>query len=142
MIAVDTNLLVYAHRSAVPEHRRARRAIEGAANDARGWGISAATIGEFWSIVTHPEASGRPSSPKEAAAFLRSLAEGGGMQVWTPGTGFADRLLQLAIDLEVSGARIFDLQIALTAFENGAVEIWSHDRNFVRLPGMRVRDPL
>jgi len=41
----------------------------------------------------------------------------------------------------VQGPRIFDLQIALTAFENGATEIWTHDRNFLSLPGLRVRDP-
>src|ERR1700690_1385205 len=39
VIAVDTNLLVYAHRAGCPEHDAARRAIEDAANDAGGWGI-------------------------------------------------------------------------------------------------------
>lgn len=48
MIAVDTNLLVYAHRSAVPEHARARRAIENAVDDPHGWGISIANVAEFW----------------------------------------------------------------------------------------------
>jgi hypothetical protein len=60
------------------------------------------------------------------------------MLVWTPGTGFDERLLQLAVDLDVSGPRIFDLQIALTAFEHGAAELWTHDRNFVKIPGLRL----
>jgi hypothetical protein len=60
------------------------------------------------------------------------------MQVWTPGIGFDDRLLQLAVDLDVSGPRIFDLQIALTAFEHGAAELWTHDRNFLKIPGLRL----
>jgi hypothetical protein len=40
MIAIDTNLLIYAHRGGVPEHREARAAIEQAANSGRGWGIA------------------------------------------------------------------------------------------------------
>ena len=39
-------------------------------------------------------------------------------------------------------SRVFDLQIGLTAFDNGAHEIWTHDGAFVRIPGLRVRDPL
>lgn len=142
VIAVDTNLLVYAHRRLIPEHGRARRAIEAACAHPQGWGISLASVSEFWAVVTHAAARRRPSRPGEASGFLRALVEDGGMHIWTPGVGFAERLTQLAVDLKVSGVRIFDLQIALTAFEQGAHELWTHDAEFVRVPGLRVRDPL
>lgn len=142
MIAIDTNLLVYAHRAGVSEHRAARRAIEEASEDDRGWGIAAASISEFWGVVTHPAAVGRPSTPAEASRFLRALVRDGGMDIWRPGAGFGERLVQLAADLGVRGPRVFDLQIGLTAFDNGAHELWTHDRRFVRLPGLRVRDPI
>src|SRR5262249_11023821 len=45
-------------------------------------------------------------------------------------------------DLGVSGVRVFDLQIAIRAFEGGAGELWTHDAGFLRVPGLRVRDPL
>jgi predicted nucleic acid-binding protein len=142
MIGIDTNLLIYAHRSAVPEHESARRALETASGNSRGWGISVASISEFWGIVTHPAAAGGASKPEQARDFLRSLTETGGMRIWSAGGGFTERLLQLACDLNVSGARIFDLQIALTVFDNGASEIWTHDVNFVRVPGLRIHDPV
>lgn len=142
MIAIDTNLLIYAHRSGTREHRPAQRAIETAASDPRGWGISLASVSEFWSIVTHPAANGQPATPRLAMSFLTSLVETGGMQIWSPGVDFAARLMQLAADLEISGVRIFDLQIGLTAFENGAAELWSHDAAFVRIPGLAIVDPL
>jgi toxin-antitoxin system PIN domain toxin len=142
VIAVDTNLLVYAHRAALPEHRAARQAIERAVRAGTGWGISQPSLAEFWSVVTHPAATGRPSSGQEASSFLASLVRDGGAQIWLPGPGFWERLLQLAAHLEVQGSRIFDLQIGLTALEHGAHEIWTHDRRFVALPGLRVRDPL
>jgi uncharacterized protein len=142
VIAVDTNILIYAHRSAVPEHHAARGAIEAACSAPRGWGIALASVFEFYGIVTHPSASGRPSTPQEAAAFLRMLEEQGGLVVWSPGPQFGRRLLQVAADLGVVGNRIFDLQIALCALEGGATELWTHDRAFVKIPGLRLRDPL
>jgi hypothetical protein len=136
VIALDTNLLVYAHRSATPEHRAARAAIERAAASA-AWGFAAAVVAEFWSVVTHPAAAGRPSTPSEARAFLEALSEAGA-QVWSPGAGFGLRLAQLAADRAVSGHRMFDLQIALCAFEGGARELWSHDARFVSVQGLRL----
>ena len=141
MIALDTNLLVYAHRSRTPEHVRARKAIDRAAAGDAGWGIAAASVAEFWAISTHPASDGRPSTPGQAAAFVRALVQAGA-EIWLPGPGFGDRLLQLATDLAVIGARVFDLQIALAAFEGGATEVWTHDAGFVKIPGLRLHDPL
>lgn len=141
MIALDTNLLVYAHRRRTPQHQRARRAIEAAAADGRGWGLAAAVLPEFWSVVTHPAAEGRPSTPAQAAAFVRALTDAGA-HIWLPGPGFGPRLLQVAAHLALNGPRIFDLQIALTAFEGGATELWTHDAAFITVPGLHVVDPL
>lgn len=142
MIAIDTNLLVYAQRRGTPEHLRARKAIERASADPRGWGIPIPCIAEFWCVVTHPASSGGPSPAKEARGFLQALAGNGGASIWPLGTGFWERLTELASDLKISGARIFDLQIALVALEGGATELWSHDRAFVGIPGLQLRDPL
>ena len=142
MIAIDTNLLVYAHRTAVPEHAAARAAIEGLAAGGRAWGFAAAVVAEFWSVVTHPAAAGRPSAPREAEEFIRTVVEQGGSRIWRPGPGFGSRLARAASDLDIQGVRIFDLQIALTAFDNGASEIWTHDGSFRSIPGLAVKDPL
>ena len=141
MIAIDTNLLVYSHRARTPEHARAQAAITRAAASGRGWGFAAAVLPEFWSVVTHRASEGRPSTPAQAAAFVRALSTAGAA-IWLPGPGFGERLLQVARDLNVAGPRVFDLQIALTAFEGGATEIWTHDADFVSVPGLRVHDPL
>ena len=141
MIAFDTDLLVYAHRSATPEHRAAWAALDAAANTPGGFAIALPSVAEFFGIVTHPASSGRPSSVSEAAAFLRAL-EDGGLVILGPAPGFAARLLQTAIDLAVSGPRVFDLQIALCALDGGATELWTHDRGFVKVPGLALHDPL
>lgn len=141
MIAIDTNLLIYAHRSATREHRSARSAIEAACGSAGGCAITLPSIAEFFSVVTHPAASGRPSSPGDAAAFLAALEEAGAIVIG-PGPAFSTRLVQTAADLAVSGPRIFDLQIGLCALDGGATELWTHDANFVKIPGLIIHDPL
>lgn len=140
MIAVDTNLLVYAHRAGAPEHARACRIIEQAAGTG-AWGLSLPCIGELFSVVTHPSCPPRPSTPAQVLDYVEGLIEGGAT-IWSPGPGFGTRLLRLAAERKVAGARIFDLQIALMAFEGGATELWSHDRNFQSVPGLPTRDPL
>jgi uncharacterized protein len=142
MIAVDTNLLVYAHRSGLPEHRSAIQALEAAFNRPSRWGLPQFCIAEFWSIVTHPRFGPRPSTPKEAEEFVAGILRDGDGDVWMPGHDFVFRLMQLAIELGVRGSRIFDLQIALVSFENGATELWTHDRSFQKIPGLKVLDPL
>ncbi len=142
MILLDTDLLIYAHRSAVPQHAAARRAIEEACGEARGAGVALATVAEFFSVVTHARAAGRPSTPQEAGHFIEGLTRGGDVRLLVPKARAADRLLRLAQDLEVSGPRIFDLQIALTGLDHGARQVWTHDGDFVRVPGLAVVDPL
>lgn len=141
MIAIDTNLLIYAHRSGTSEHRSARSAIEAACGSAGGCAITLPSIADFFSVVTHPAASGQPSSPEDAAAFLAAL-EDVGTVVLGPGPAFSRRLVQTAADLAVTGPRIFDLQIGLCALDGGATELWTHDAHFVKIPGLVIRDPL
>jgi uncharacterized protein len=142
VIAVDTNLLVYAHREATPEHKAAQRSLERAAARPEGWGFTLGNLLEFWSVVTHPEAKGRPSTPAEARKYLRNLVEQGGAAIWLPGHGLDQRLLGRAEQMKIVGPRVFDLHIAMTAVEHGATEMWTHDDGFVRLPGLLVSDPL
>ena len=142
MIAVDTNLLVYAHRAGCPEHEAARRAIEDAANDAEGWGIPSPCLFEFWCVVTHPSSVGGSSSPSSARRFIEALIETAGATILPPPPAIAPRCLQIAEQLDVRGPRIFDLQIGLAALDAGVTEIWTHDAGFIGPPGLKVRDPL
>jgi len=142
MIAVDTNLLVYAHRAGCPEHAASRRAIEAAANDSRGWGIPSPCLLEFWSVVTHPLSAGGGSNPSSARRFINSLIETAGAEIFPLSPALALRCLQIAEQLGVGGPRIFDLQISLAALEAGVTEIWTQDDGFVALPGLEILDPL
>jgi len=140
VIALDTNLLVYAHVPTAHESHGARAAIQAAAATGDGWGFSVSCVAEFFSVVTQSTPTGATSTAPLVGAFLRGLAEAGA-QVWMPRPGFHDRMLALADELGVNGRRISDLQIGLTAREAGAREIWTNDRGFLTVPGLRVVNP-
>jgi predicted nucleic acid-binding protein len=103
MIALDTNLLVYAHRQGTPEHTRAAEAVLEALNDPRGWGICLPTVAEFWSIVAQPKLPGGASSGAVITHFFHYLLTEGQGNIWTPGPGF--RAAPDAVGDVVKGAR-------------------------------------
>ena len=61
MIAVDTNLLVYSHRSDSPFHLAAKELIESLRTQPAPWAIPWPCIHEFVSIVTHPKVFKAPT---------------------------------------------------------------------------------
>ena len=66
MIAVDTNLLVYAHREDSPFHQRAAACVAGLAEDRATWAIPWPCLHEFFAIVTHPRIYAPPTPPQRA----------------------------------------------------------------------------
>ena len=61
MIAVDTNILVYAHREDAPFHAAAIRCLTELAEGGAQWSIPWPCLHEFLAIVTHPRIFDPPS---------------------------------------------------------------------------------
>jgi predicted nucleic acid-binding protein len=61
VIAVDTNLLVYAHREDSPWHRRANEVVTRLAQGRGAWAIPWPCLHELLAIVTHPRIYDPPS---------------------------------------------------------------------------------
>ena len=124
MIAIDTNILVYAHRPSAPEHRRARQTIEKAR--AEGFGITSISVTEFLSVVTSPRIVSMPTMIEAAHDFLSALFE----------------LSRAAIRKGIVGRQLHDLSIAVIAQGGGAARLWTHDTAFTSVPGLKVEFPL
>lgn len=120
------------------EHAAATRVLSRAA-ESGAWGVPLGAITEFWSLATRAEDPARPQG-QAALSFLRQIQQSGA-DIWVPEAGFGTRLVEIAFVVKIVGMRIFDLQIALTALEHGAEQIWTH-RHFPRLPGLKIVDPL
>ena len=53
MIAVDTNVLVYAHRAELPLHEAARSRLVAFAESPARWAIPVSCLGEFIRVTYH-----------------------------------------------------------------------------------------
>ena len=142
MIAVDTNILVYAHREDSPFHQPAATRLTELAEGVATWAIPWPCLHEFLSIVTHPKIYAPPTPVERAIdqvdAWLQSptvtlLSET--PQHWTT-------LRRLLIDGHVSGPRVHDARVASLCQQHGVHELWSADRDFGRFPALAVANPL
>ena len=73
MIAIDTHVLVHAHRADMPLHDRALSAVRECAEGSRPWGLPWPCVHEFLSIVTSPRVFKHPSTMDEALAQVRAF---------------------------------------------------------------------
>jgi len=132
VIAVDTNILVYAHREELAQHALALgRLRELAEGDAR-WGLPVFCLGEFIRVVTHP-AVFRPASPlAEATAVLESVLASPSVEVLSPGERYWP-LFRAALDeARATGNLAFDAQIVAVCREAGVRALVTEDRDFRR----------
>lgn len=141
MIALDTNLLVYAHLPHTPKHLQARQVLEQAFSIGP-CGTALTNLSEFWAVVTQEKSDKKAVPLSEPKAYIQALVEDGPLKIWHPTIGFYQRLIETAERFGICGVKIFDLQIGLLALENSATEIWTCDRKFIQLPGLRVYDPM
>jgi toxin-antitoxin system PIN domain toxin len=142
MIAVDTNLLVHAHRRDSPFHTPARRAIAALAEGKGAWAIPWPCLHEFHAIVTHPRIYDPPSTPAQAVAQMNSWMESPTLHLLTENDLHWAELRALLLKAKVQGPLVHDARIAALCLSHGVHELWSADRDFSRFPRLRLRNPL
>ncbi len=138
MIAVDTNILVYAHREDAPEHQRALTALTNLSDGQAAWALPVFVLAEFLRVVTHPRIA-PPTPPAEAIAKLDRLLESPSLRILSPGVRYWQILKESAEEAAVHGNLFIDLQIVAVCLEHGATTILSEDRDFRRFSGITVR---
>jgi toxin-antitoxin system PIN domain toxin len=142
LIALDTNLLVYAHREDSPFHEKAREVIAGLAEGSGAWALPWPVAHEFLAIVTHARIYNPPSSVAAAFGFLESLSASPSLRWIGEGPTHLAALKELALAGKVAGAMIHDARVAALCRAHGVRELWSADRDFSRMKGLRTRNPL
>jgi toxin-antitoxin system PIN domain toxin len=142
VVAVDTNLLVYAYRTDAPFHGAARPLIESLAQGAAAWAIPWPCAHEFLAIVTNARIFKTPTPIELAFAQLNELASISNLAFLAEGDGYLPRLEQTALAAQARGGAIHDARIAAICLHHGVTELWSADRDFSRFPALRARNPL
>lgn len=132
MIAVDTNILIYAHREELPQHKQAVVWLTALAEGAGPWAIPVFCIGEFMRVVTHPRVFDPPSPLSHAAAAIEGLLGSPSLQVLVPGTEYPKIFLDCAREADARGNLAFDAQIVAVCREHGCNTLLTLDRDFAR----------
>ena len=140
MIAVDTNILVHAHREDSPFHGRAKGALE--ALTGKRWAIPWPCIHEFLSITTHPRIFNPPTPLDDAALAVESWLQGPHLALLCEADGYWECLAALLRSSQVVGPRVHDARIAALCIQHGVAELWTMDRDFSRFAGLVTRNPL
>lgn len=138
MIAVDTNVLVYAHRAELDEHDAARETVTELAQGPAAWALPVFVISEFLRVATHPRVLDPPSPERDALAAVDALLASPSLRVLSPGERYWEVLREL---VRASGARgnlIHDAAIAATCLEAGVSTLLTEDRAFERFPGLSL----
>lgn len=142
MIAVDTNLLVYAHRRDSGWHAEAARVVRELAEGTARWAIPWPCVHEFLAIVTHPRIYDPPTPLDVALDQVAAWIESPTVALLGEGPGYAERLSDLLLAGKVAGAKVHDGRIAALCLYHGVRELWSADRDFSRFPALTVRNPM
>lgn len=142
MIAVDTNILVYAHREESPWHEAAYRHLASLAESATPWAIPWPCLHEFLAIVTHPRIFKPPTPISAACEQVEAWLEAPRVLLLSETNDYWPKLQQAVFDGKIQGSAVHDARIAALCDHHGIQELWTADRDFSRFPNLVPRNPL
>jgi uncharacterized protein len=142
VIAVDTNILVYAHRRDILFHKAAARRIAELADSRALWAIPWPCLHEFLAIATNSRVFKPPTPIVSALEQVDAWLQSPSLVLLTEAEQHWSELRALLAAGQVTGARVHDARIAALCRQHGVRELWSADRDFGRFPNLRVVNPL
>lgn len=142
MIALDTNILVYAYREESNFFTLARQALQELAESNQHWAIPWPVIHEFVAIVTHPKIFRPPSPLEEVLRQIDNLSNSPTLRFLGENESYWNELKQISLDGQMTGPKFHDARIAAICLSHGVTTLWSADRDFGRIPHLPVVNPL
>ena len=139
MIAVDTNILVYADREELPLHKKALAALRTLAQGREAWALPIFCVGEFVRVVSHPRLFDHPTPAVEAMDSVAALLASPSARLLIPGANHVPLLREVIHVAAIKGNLVFDAQIVALCLEHGARTVLTEDRDFSRFRGIAVR---
>ena len=142
MIAIDTNILVYAHRRDSEWHEQAAALIKRLAENRIEWAIPWPCVHEFLAIVTHPRIYDPPSTTAQAIGQVSAWLDSPSLVLLTETSDHWLTLCELLTQGKIQGPLIHDARVAALCVTHGISELLTADRDFSRFASLTVRNPL
>lgn len=142
MLAVDTNILVYAHRREAAEHSVALQRLKHLAEGRDAWAIPWPCVYEFFSVVTNSRIwKERASTPAQAWAQIAAWTASPQLRLLAETDEFVTVLEELLNRPRVRGPVVHDARVAALCLAHGVDALLSRDRDFALFPELNVEDP-
>jgi len=142
MVAVDTNVLVYAHRQDSVWYGRADAVVQALAEGPAAWAIPWPCLYEFLAIVTHPRIYRPPTPLKDALIQVSHWLESPTLVLLHEGEGFWETAQTLLGRSAAQGGLVHDARVAALCLHHGVRTLFTADRDFSRFPGLKTENPL
>jgi len=141
VIALDTNILVYARRQESEHHKRAAKILLDLAEGTEPWALAWPCVYEFVRVVTHSRVFSPPSKLELVLKDLEALFQSPTITLLGEGPSHPTHLDRVCRAGAVSGNIVHDAHIAALLVEHGVREFLTADRDFSRFTMLNVRDP-
>jgi toxin-antitoxin system PIN domain toxin len=143
VIAVDTNVLVYAADTDSQFHAPCRTWLERQRARPDAWYTTWAILYKFLRVTTHPRVMRRPWTASAAWEFVTALLSSPGLGILVPTQRHADVAEEVISELpHLAGNLFHDAHTAILMREHGVKQICTRDTDFNRFPFLEVIDPL
>lgn len=142
MIAVDTNILVYAHRAECAFHEQAYARLRALAEGGNAWCIPVVCLHEFLAVVTNPKIFKPASSFEQALTQVDAWLASPQARLLHSGPQHWPILSDLTRKAKLQGGQFHDARIAAVCIEHGVSALWSADRDFSRFKALKIINPL
>ncbi len=142
MIAVDTNILVYAHRLESAVGERAHDLLRTLAEGDRPWAIPWPCCYEFLSVVTNRRVwKESATTPRRAWRQFQAWLSSPSVRTIGETQDFPRILSRFVSRPHIVGGVVHDARIAAICIANGVEVLLTRDRDFSMFSELTVRDP-
>lgn len=142
MIALDTNILVYANRPEAAQHEQAHRAVTALLNSQSRVALPWTCIHEALNVLIHPRIYDPPYLADNVITDLETLINHPRVSMLSEAGAHLTILRSLTKNPLVVGPKVHDARIAAICIGHGVSELWTADRDFSLFPALKTRNPL
>ncbi len=143
MIALDTNILVYAHRPDSSFHARAAEVVRGLAEGGVPWALPWPCLHEFFGVVTSARIfPAAPTPPAIALDQILAWSESPTVRLLAESPVHLHTLGELLAAAGLAGPAVHDAKIAAICLDHGVRALLTMDRDFSRFPALTTRSLL
>jgi toxin-antitoxin system PIN domain toxin len=142
MIALDTNILVYAHRADLPWHEQAVAVVDAALSGQEEVALCWPVVHEFLAVVTNTRAFVDATPPARAFDQVEHWIASPRTVLLTDTRQHLATLRRLVERGRSTGGALHDARIAAICLDHGVRELWTADRDFTSFPELAIRNPL